>query len=60
VIKVSPVPNAVPPVAPENHFTSPPELVAPRVTDDEPQLVAGTDVVIVGLGVTVIAIGFVK
>ena len=60
VVKVAPVPNTVPPVDPAYHFTTPPELEAPRVTVEVPQLVAGTLDVIVGFGVTVMVIGLVK
>jgi hypothetical protein len=60
VVKVSPVAKGSPPVAAANHFTTPPELVAPKTTEVLPQPVAGTVAVIVGLGVTVIVIGFVK
>ena len=42
------------------HFTTPPELVAARVTDAAPHEVAGVLAVIVGFGVTVIRIGVVK
>ena len=57
---MEPVPNNVPPVAKLYQFTAPPELVAPSVTVEFPQAVAGVLAVIEGFAVTVTIIGFVK
>lgn len=48
-----PVPKAVPPVEAANHETVPADAAAVRVTVPVPQLDPGTELVIVGIGLTV-------